>query len=312
MRVLLTGAFGNIGSATLTELIRQGHEVRALDVSTPHTRKIATGVGSKIDLRWGDIRNADEVASAVADREVIIHLAALIPPVSEEQPEVAEQINVGGTQNVIAAAQAQAVPPKIFFASSFDLFGPTMHLPPPRRVTDPVVATNHYTRHKLACEGLIKQSGLEWIICRFCDVPIARDPHPIMFTIALDSRFEVIHRADLALAITNTLQRPDLWRQTLLIGGGPRCQIRYRDYLFGMLDVMGIGPLPERAFTTEPYCTDWLDTEYSQQQLNYQRRSFDEILQETAASLGWQRRAASLLRPIVRRRILAMSPYWRA
>ena len=70
--------------------------------------------------------------------------------------------------------------------------------------------------------------------------------------------------------------------ETLLIGGGPRCQIRYRDYLFGMLDVMGIGPLPERAFTTEPYCTDWLDSEYSQQRLQYQRHSFQEVVDDIA------------------------------
>ena len=32
MNVLLTGAFGNIGTGTLPELIKQGHKVRALDL----------------------------------------------------------------------------------------------------------------------------------------------------------------------------------------------------------------------------------------------------------------------------------------
>lgn len=309
MRVLITGAFGNIGGATVAELIRQGHQVRAFDLPTPATQRVAARFQGQIDVHWGDIRDAAAVERATADREVIIHLAAVIPPVSDEQPALAEAVNVGGTRHIIAAAQAQAVPPRVFLASTFDVFGPTMHLPPPRRVTDPVVPTNGYTRHKIDCEGLIKQSGLRWTIGRFCDVPIARDPHPIMFDIPLDARFEVIHRADLALALVNLLACDEAWRQTLLLGGGARCQIRYRDYLFGLLNAMGIGTLPEAAFTQQPYCTDWLDTEYSQHLLHYQRHSFDDIVREIAAGLTWQRLAVSLLRPIVRRRLLKLSPY---
>ena len=309
MRVLITGAFGNIGSATVAELIRQGHQVRAFDLATPATQRAAARFQGHIEVQWGDIRDAAAVNKAVADCEAIIHLAAVIPPLSDEQPALAEAVNVGGTRNVIAAAQAQAAPPKMFLASSFDVFGPTMHLPPPRRVTDPVAPTNGYTQHKIDCEGLIKQSGLRWIVGRFCDVPIARDPHPIMYEIPLDARFEVIHRADLGLAITNVLTCDEAWGQTLLIGGGARCQIRYRDYLFGMLNAMGIGALPEAAFTQQPYCTDWLDTDYSQRLLQYQRHSFDDIVREIAAGLTWQRLAVSLLRPIVRRRLLKLSPY---
>jgi nucleoside-diphosphate-sugar epimerase len=309
MKVLITGAFGNIGSATVAELIRQGHQVRAFDLATPNTQRAAARFQGQIEVQWGDIRNAAAVNKAVADRDAIIHLAAVIPPVSDEQPALAEAVNVGGTRNVIAAAQQQTAPPKMFLASSFDVFGNTTHLPPPRRVTDPVAATNGYTQHKIDCEGLIKQSGLNWVIARFCDVPIAHDPHPIMYEIPLDTRFEVIHRADLALAITNVLACDEAWGQTLLIGGGARCQIRYRDYLFGMLTSMGIGPLPEAAFTQQPYCTDWLDTDYSQRLLQYQRHSFDDIVREIAAGLMWQRLAATLLRPIVRQRLLKLSPY---
>jgi hypothetical protein len=70
-------------------------------------------------------------------------------------------------------------------------------------------------------------------------------------------------------------------------------------------------PLPERAFTTTPYCTDWLDTEESQQLFQYQRASFDDIVRDVAALLGWRRPFARLARPLVRRHMLRMSPYYR-
>jgi UDP-glucose 4-epimerase len=312
MHVLLTGPFGNIGSHTIAELLRQGHQVRAFDLRTPRTEKVAQRFGSQIEVRWGDIRNTTDVQSAVAGVDAIMHLAAVIPPVSVEQPELAEQVNVGGTRNLIRAAQAEAKPPKFLFASSFDLFGHTQDQPPPRRVTDPVQATDDYSAHKIAGEALIKQSGLEWIITRFCDIPDVKDPHPIMFEIPLDQRFEVIHGDDVALAIVNALKTPELWRQIVLIGGGATCQVRYRDYLFGMLEALGIGPLPEEAFTDKVYCTDWLDSAFSQQHWQYQRHSFEEIVADIAREVGWKRHFVGLARPIVRRNILKMSPYWQA
>jgi UDP-glucose 4-epimerase len=311
MHILLTGPFGNIGSHVTAELIRQGHQVRTFDLRTPRNEKTSRRLDHQHEVHWGDLRDVDAVRAAVRDQDVIVHLAAVIPPVSDEQPELAEQVNVGGTRNLIEAAKAQAKPPKFFFASSFDLFGHTADQPPPRRVTDPVQETDEYTRNKIAGEALIKQSGLEYIIERFCDVPDIKEPHPIMFRIPLDQRFEVIHGDDIALAVANTLQTPEVWGQTILIGGGPRCQIRYRNFLFGMLEALGIGPLPEEAFGQLPYCTDWLDTEYSQRMLQYQRHSADEIIQDIAREVGWRRYLAELSRPIARRNILKMSPYWK-
>jgi nucleoside-diphosphate-sugar epimerase len=311
MHILLTGPFGNIGSHVTAELIRQGHQVRTFDLRTPRNEKTSRRLDHQHEVHWGDLRDVEAVRAAVQDQDVIVHLAAIIPPLSVEQPDLAEQVNVGGTRNLIEAAKAQAKPPKFFFASSFDVFGHTADQPPPRRASDPVQATDDYSAHKIAAEALIKQSGLECVIERFCDVPDIKEPHPIMFDIPLDQRFEVIHGDDVALAVANTLKTPEVWGQTLLIGGGPRCQIRYRDYLFGMLEAIGIGPLPEEAFGQPRYCTDWLDTEYSQRLLHYQRHSADEVIQDIAREVGWKRYLAGLSRPIVRRNILKMSPYWK-
>ncbi len=309
MRVLLTGPFGNIGSHTTAELLRQGYQVRAFDLCNSRTEKVARSFGNQIDVWWGDIRNCEQVKAAVEDVEVIIHLAAVIPPLTNAQPQLAEQVNVGGTRNLIEVAKAQPKPPKFFFASSFDLFGHTQDQAPPRRATDPVQATDDYSAHKIAGEALVKQSGLDWIIERFCDVPDVKEPHPIMFEIPIDQRFEVIHGDDIAVAIANTLKTPEIWGQVVLIGGGPTCQIRYRDYLFGMLEALGIGSLPEEAFTRNVYCTDWLDTAYSEQHLHYQCHTFQEIVDDITHEVGWKRYLAGLAQPIVRRNILKMSPY---
>ena len=317
MKILLTGAFGNIGFSTLQELLKQGHTVRSFDLKNKQTEKKARQVAGKTEIIWGDIRDAQHVASLVVDQDVIVHLAAILPPEVDERLEEAAAVNVEGTRSLLQAAKQQPQPPKFLFSSSLDVFGFTQDQPPPRKVTDPVVATDAYTTHKLEDEAMITTSGLVWSIYRFADVPplAARKPHPIMYRIPLDTRFDMLHTTDAGLAIANGLAHDEIWGRVWLIGGGPRCQVYYRDYLERMMDAMGIGKLPEAAFGRDPYCTDWLDSEESEQLLHYQRHSFDEIVNELityAAPGGPTRLIMPVVRPFVRRWLLSMSPYRKA
>lgn len=314
MKILLTGAFGNIGFSSLQELIKQGHTVRAFDLPTKANQKKADQVADKAEIIWGDIRDAKQVAELVRDQEAIIHLAAILPPDIYDKLELGEAVNVGGTRNLIEAAKQQPQPPKFLFSSSLDVFGFTQDQPPPRKVTDPVKATDDYTRHKLECEEMLKNAGLTWAIYRFADVPplAARKPHPIMYRIPLNTRLEMLQTNDAGLAVANGVASQEIWGRVWLIGGGPSCQVYYRDYLNRMMDAMGIGALPEEAFGHDPYCTDWLDSEESQRLLQYQRHTFDQIIDELVrytAPGGPTKLLMPVIRPFVRRWILALSPY---
>jgi UDP-glucose 4-epimerase len=311
LRVLLTGAFGNIGSHALPELLRQGHAVRCFARDTPRGRKAARALPRGAEAAFGDVLDAAALRRAAAGVEAVIHLAAVIPPGSEEDPEHARDVNVEGTRHVLAACRGQPRPPRILFASTFDVHGHTLGKTPPRRITDPVVATDAYTAHKIECEAMVRESGLEWCVFRLSDVPILgiRDPHPIMFEIGLDNRIEALHADDAALAIANALRTPEVWGRTLFVGGGASCQLTYREYLTRLLAAMGIDPLPEEAFARKEYATDWIDTEESQRLLRYQRHSFDDIAEAIAASLGWKRHLVPLAKSAAQSAMLKLSPY---
>ena len=88
MKVLLTGAFGNFGTTTLHNLLEQGHEVRCFDLLTKANRKTASKFENRIETIWGDVRSPDDLALAVHDRDVVIHLAFIVDMLrSDEQPE---------------------------------------------------------------------------------------------------------------------------------------------------------------------------------------------------------------------------------
>src|SRR5574341_478650 len=177
MRILLTGAFGNIGTHTLEELLRRGHTVRCFDVPTTANRRAARRLARRyangqIEIIWGDLRDPAPIAQAVRDQDAVIHLAFVIPHLSatgvrsEDDPQWARAINVGGTANLIAALESLPHPPRLLFTSSLHIYGQTQHLPPPRTVSDPPAPIEHYARHKVECEAMIRASHLKWAIYR--------------------------------------------------------------------------------------------------------------------------------------------------
>jgi hypothetical protein len=78
-----------------------------------------------------------------------------------------------------------------------------------------------------------------------------------MFEVPLSQRIECVHVDDVVRALTGAVVCDAVLGRTLLIGGGKRCQMRYRDYVQRTLVEVGIGPLPDSAFSTVPYHTDW-------------------------------------------------------
>lgn len=312
MTVLVTGAFGNLGAATVEALLADGRRVRALRFG---------GEGAALARRWrgrvevvdGDVRAPETLARAVRGVDVVVHLAYVIPPACLEQPDEARRTNVDGTRNLVDALRAEAPRARLLFASSLDVFGRTQHLPPPRRADDPVAATDDYTAHKLECEAMVRDSGLVWSIVRYADVPpiALRSPVPIMFEIPLSQRIEAIHPVDAGVATARAATSEVAWGRLWLVGGGASCQLTYGEYLARFFAAMELGPpLPPHAFSTAPYCTDWLDTSESERAFRYQKRSFDDIVADIAALLGWRRPLAKLARPLVRRYMLSLSPYW--
>jgi len=316
MKVLLTGAFGNIGRSAVEELVKQGHAVRCFDLKTRANERAARRYRGQIEVVWGDLRRPEDVAAAVRDQEVVVHLAFIIPKLSatgvesEDRPDWAREINVGGTRNLLQAMKALPRPPRIIFTSSCHVYGRTQDQPPPRTVADPVQPVEHYTRHKIACERMVRDSGLEWAIFRLAaTLPLAMKLDPGMFDVPLDNRMEFVHTRDVGLAIANGISSEEIWGKILLIGGGPRCQHTYREIAGQVLEALGVGTLPEEAYGSMPFCVDWLDTAESQRLLNYQRRDLGDYVQEMLALMGYRRHLIRLFRPLVRHWLLGESPY---
>lgn len=316
MNILLTGAFGNIGQYTLQTLLAEGHHVRTFDLPTRAHRRAARNVRGPIEAVWGDMRDPGAIAAAVEDRDAVVHLAFIIPHLSdtginsEEKPDLAYQVNVGGTRRLIEAMQACSPTPRLIFTSSLHIYGPTQHLKPPRRVSDKPNPTEHYARHKVECERLVNASSLSWSIYRLgAALPVRLILDMGIFEVPLSNRIEIVHPRDVARAIANGLAGRDIWGKILHISGGPACQHIYREVAMKVLHAAGVGMLPDHAFNMEPFSIDWLDTTSSQALLDFQRHTLQDYLVDVRAKVGAARPIIRLIAPLLRRYMVNQSPY---
>jgi nucleoside-diphosphate-sugar epimerase len=321
MRVMVTGAFGNVGESALVELMAQGHRVRAFDLRSRAARRVARRVArrrdDRLEVSWGDIRDPLELARAVAGVDAVAHIAFVIPPQSERRPEWAREINVGGTHNLIAAMRALPRPPRLVYTSSVSVVGPRgPEDEPPVTAAHPTKASDTYTAHKIETEAMVRASGLDWTILRLGGVLPLELPkrfHPMTFDIPEDQRIEVVHTRDVGLAVANAVRCDEALGRTLMIAGGKGCRLRSRQLRTGIGELLGMPAFPESAFSPHPYYTDFMDTAEAQHLLRFQRHSFDEYLDDVRAMVP--RLYPIVLRPfggLIRRQLLKQSPHHRA
>jgi dTDP-glucose 4,6-dehydratase len=156
-KVLVTGADGFIGSHLVEGLVAEGAEVRAfvyynsfgsagwLDETNAETRKT-------VQLFAGDIRDAGRVHEAVADREIVFHLASLIGiPYSYVAPQSYIETNVGGALNVLNACRRAAVE-RLVHTSTSEVYGTAQYVPMDEK--HPLQGQSPYSASKIGADML--------------------------------------------------------------------------------------------------------------------------------------------------------------
>lgn len=102
-RILLTGASGTVGYEVLKQLRQnENHfDITAFDKKSRKSVKLLSLFKNNVKIVFGDIANEQEVEKVCHKKDVVIHLAAIIPPLADETPEMAEGVNTIGTANLI-------------------------------------------------------------------------------------------------------------------------------------------------------------------------------------------------------------------
>jgi nucleoside-diphosphate-sugar epimerase len=172
MKVLVTGGAGFIGSNLVHELLRRDHTVVVLDNLATGKRDNLKGVMGEIEFIEGDICDYHLVRKAVDGVEVIMHEAALgSVPRSIRDPITTNNVNIGGTLNILHAARDGGVR-RVVYASSSSVYGDTPKLPKHEEM--PTNPLSPYAISKLGaelyCRVFSRVYGMETVSLRYFNV----------------------------------------------------------------------------------------------------------------------------------------------
>lgn len=160
--VLVTGGAGFIGSHLTHALVDAGAKVRVLDDFSHGSADNLADIAPRIEVLRGDIRSPQTCLDAAQGRAIVFHLAALgSVPRSVEQPVLYNEVNIGGTLNVLEAARKAGVQRVVYSASS-SAYGDTPTLPKiESMIPNPVspyavtkLVGEYYCRVYSSCYGL--------------------------------------------------------------------------------------------------------------------------------------------------------------
>lgn len=117
MRIVVTGATGNVGTALVRRLHGQDYQVTGL------ARRIPPAEGPYAGVDWvpADLSRPDPLDRVLRGADALVHLAWAINPARDDPPM--EATNLTGTRRLLDAA-ARAGVPRIVCASSVAAYGP--------------------------------------------------------------------------------------------------------------------------------------------------------------------------------------------
>ena len=307
-QILLTGATGTVGKEVLKQLcMHPEYEISVMCRASSKNKKTLQPYLNQIKLIHIDLSDHKEMEKLEGEFDTAIHLAAVIPPLADEQPELTHKVNFTGTKNLIE--RLEIISPNCFFmfSSSIAVYGDRL-LTPDISVNDalPDHEEDAYAQSKLDTEPAIMSSKLDWTIFRLTAIMGVKNHKMtgLMFHMPLPTPMEICMPEDTARAFTNGIEkRAELKNKVFNLAGGPSCRTTYEEFLGINFRINGLGAVdfPPKTFAEKNFhCGNYIDGDDLENITHFRKHTLEDYirLNEEAVS-GIQKFFASLLkRPI--------------
>lgn len=163
MKVLVTGGTGFTGKALVKRLLDNGYEVVALDYREHLKTQEIRDWGAKVII--GSVTDKEVVEKAMEGVDIVQHLAAAFREM--DVPEsFYDEVNVGGTKNVLEAAYKAGVK-KFINTSTCGVHGNIDN--PPADEDAPIQPADYYQKTKYKAEPIVAEyakKGMKTVIIR--------------------------------------------------------------------------------------------------------------------------------------------------
>jgi nucleoside-diphosphate-sugar epimerase len=299
-KIFLTGASGNMGKATLENLLERNDrfDVIALVLPTEKDKKSMSQLAASpgLEIVWGDLTNYDDVLKCMNGVDYILHLGAIIPPLADHNRELATKVNIGGTRNIIKAIQVQPNKDniKLIYIGSAGQTGDRNIPIHWGRTGDPIKINtfDNYSLTKTLAEKEVIESGLKyWVSLRHTGLlhnnvdSSAMDP--LVFRQPFNGVFEwsTIQMSGLMLANACESSVPEeFWRRVYNVGGGEKYRTTNLEFMEKSMQITGMGNFTKMVdlnwFVTGNSQGQWyVDSDILENYLHFRSSSIEEFLE---------------------------------
>lgn len=292
MNILITGGYGNIGLAVINQCLKQGHIATVFEIKNNRSKKLSSKFKRKsVKTIFGDIRVPGDVDQALTNQDAVIHLAAILPPLSDEKPILCNEVNVTGIRNLIESILKNGNKAVLIEVSSASVMGCTQNKTPPIKSTDKLTGIDTYSKTKIEAEAIVEKSGVKFGIYRlagvsptYININYFLNMIKVMFDMPLNARCEIVLDIDVAFALVvaaeQIYKKNELRGDKGFIAGGKTngCQLTNREMLSSVFNEIGLVFPRDELFSDDinNYYLDWYDTVETQNMLKYQNHTFEQ------------------------------------
>lgn len=298
--VLLTGASGTVGFEALKQLLAKDlYTVTVFDKENEQSRKKLVPFEKQINLIFGDI-SVEKDLHPVKDIDFVIHLAAIIPPVADDFPELAKKVNLIGTQNLIKQLERHSPNAFFLYSSSISVYGDRIENPW-INVGDILKPSpgDYYAETKILAEASIQKSTLDYTIFRLAAIMGNHKISKLMFHQPLNTALEIATPRDTARAFVNGIEKQAaLSKKIFNLGGGETCRMSYEDFLKRSFKIFGLGQLdfPKYSFADKNFhCGYYQDGADLENIVHFQKDTLDDYFKMEEEKVSFGRKFATQL-----------------
>ena len=272
-----------MGRLVVGELRNAGKRVRVFDLPSADFSPFESD--PEVEVASGDITSTSDVAAAVDGVETLVHLAAILPPVSEANPDLTNHVNVEGTRVLLEGVGRLSPGARVVFSSSVSVYGRPSEPGSIITAEDPMAPDDHYAHSKAESEMLVRESGLDWIALRISGVaiPIFQEPPP-EWPFRPDQQIEFVHRDDAVSALIAAADPSVSTGRAHIVSGGPTWRMTGARYVEDFFELVEVDP-EDAVYQSGPGHFAWYDSAESQAQLGYQNNSYGEYLAQLRANI---------------------------
>lgn len=254
-KILVTGGFGSIGLCVLKILLSDGkYEITILDLNNRKNNKLKKKYQKRVNVILGDINDISLVEECIKDKDVIIHLASVMPPFSDISKSIGELVEYNGTENIIKAINYYNPDCYFIYASTTSLYDYSLSGHVKEKINENDLT--NYSLIKFKVENLIRKKLKNYTILRVPLVLNNISNESFMFNVKKSALIEVTTNYDAAYAFVEAIKyKKELNKKIFNIGMGVNGRVIFRDVLINILknDGLSMKYILSRLFLEKNY-----------------------------------------------------------